>query len=500
MTSMENQWNQFNRIFDLDPYAREAQLTVISCEKLPKPHSSGATYRIACTDTLFYPEGGGQPGDSGFIGEARVLDTHYFQGVSKDVSEDISEGVSGETPGEATSPSDPSDPSDPSEPSDSTNQPPTIMHYTDKPLQPGQTYPAKLDWARRFSIMQQHSGEHILSGLTHTHFGYDNVGFHLGETEMTVDFSGPLNQTEIDRLILETNQLIWQNVPLETEILSAKAASLLSFRSKLDLKHQVRLIKIPGGDICACSGTHVRQTGEIGSIICTKFEKWKQGVRLTLLCGDRAQAYNTANQAVLKELNHRLHLPTPELSEGLTRLENRITNLEDIIKTSANLIWEKAIPLTNTATNQTTNTTTNTPNMTNMTNTTNQTTNTKTVVLLTWPLFDDLFIKYQLKQFSAAAPTATIAATATDAPTSDSPATPRNASALLILQPASDNKLRFFLSEPADQSILQTLRKEYQAKGGGPAALSQGQIAAIEDPAAFARQLADRLEAKFYAL
>lgn len=451
MTSMENQWNQFNRIFDLDPYAREAQLTVTSCEKLPKPHSSGATYRIACTDTLFYPEGGGQPGDSGFIGEARILDTHYEQVAFV-----------------------------------AFNEPPTIIHYTDKPLQPGQTYPAKLDWARRFSIMQQHSGEHILSGLTHTHFGYDNVGFHLGETEMTVDFSGPLNQTEIDQLILETNQLIWQNVPLETEILSAKAASLLSFRSKLDLKHQVRLIKIPGGDICACSGTHVRQTGEIGSIICTKFEKWKQGVRLTLLCGDRAQAYNTANQAVLKELNHRLHLPTPELGEGLTRLENRITILEDIIKTSANLVWEKAIPLTNPATNQT------------------------TVVLLTWPLFDDLFIKYQLKQFSAAAPSATIAATPTDAPTTattptdapttDSPAAPRNASALLILQPASDNKLRFFLSEPADQSILQTLRKEYQAKGGGPAALSQGQIAAIGDPAVFARQLADRLEARFYAL
>ncbi len=409
---MENQWNNFTKLFDRDPYLQEASLTVTSCEKLTSEQASGATYRIAFADTLFYPEGGGQPGDSGFIGEARVFDTQYLS-------------------------------LDP-------NEAPQIVHYTDKPLVPGQTYLATLDFGRRFSHMQQHSGEHILSGLVHKHFGYRNVGFHMGEQDMTVDFSGPLNPSQIDAIIREVNEVIWQNLPLETSILSAEEAESVFYRSKLDLKNTVRIVKIPGADSCACSGTHVHHTGEIGNLLCTKSEKWKQGVRLTLLAGDRALHYAMQNQVVVKELSHRLHLPTQDLGLGLTRLEARIEDLEAGIRQTANDIWAKLVHFDQDL----------------------------TLVLLTWPLFDEVFIKYQLKQFASINP----------------------GKSLLLFLPSAEGKLRFFLVEQESQTLLGLLRSQYQAKGGGPFALSQGQVPCSGDPEAYVRDLASSLGGSVYVL
>lgn len=396
---MEKLLNEFNQLFDADPYLRNADLTVCYCEELESPHPSGATYRIALEQTVFYPEGGGQPGDTGFLGDVRVLDTHY---------------VWHEQAGQNL-----------------------IMHYTTGALLPGQSVTAVIDWERRFSFMQQHSGEHILSGLCHAKYGYDNVGFHLGETETTLDFSGPLTQEQIDELIQEANRLVWQNVPLEVSLCESDAIADLDYRSKLELQGKVRLVRIPGGDICACCGTHVSYSGEIGLILCTKSEKWKGGVRLTLLCGDRALRNAMQNQELLREMSKRLYLPKEELAVGIDRLEAKLATSNGVIRDSAWSLWNAQVPAFGHA----------------------------SLVRLSLPIFDDDFARLCVKAFDAEA---------------------MKASLLVIPATSGQSKLRFFLAEPISRaksadSWLKLLRDEFGAKGGGPPQLSQGSLPDLSD-------------------
>lgn len=170
--------------------------------------------------TAFYPEGGGQPADTGSLGEAAVLDVR--------------------------------------------EKPEGIVHITDKPLKAGSRVNGIIDWERRFCHMQNHSGEHILSGIVHKHYGLDNVGFHMGKDEVTVDFNGILTMEQIEAVETEVNELIWQDIPVLESYPSKEELSLMDYRSKKELSGQVRLIEFPGGDVCACCGTHVITAGEIG--------------------------------------------------------------------------------------------------------------------------------------------------------------------------------------------------------------------------------------------
>ncbi len=160
----------FNELFYRDPYKREAEQKVTHCIY----NAEDKLYHIACASTIFYPEGGGQAGDRGFLGDAEVKDTRY---------EAREEGR-------------------------------LIMHLCTQPLEIGTVVKARIDWPRRFSFMQNHSGEHILSGLCHKHYGYNNVGFHLGEDEMTLDFDGELSQAQLDALLREANEVVWSDVEL----------------------------------------------------------------------------------------------------------------------------------------------------------------------------------------------------------------------------------------------------------------------------------------------
>lgn len=145
-----------------------------------------------------------------------------------------------------------------------------------------------IDWQKRYDNMQQHTGEHIFSGLVHKHFGYGNVGFHMGTDEVTVDFNGVLTQEQLDELEDEANQLIYDNVPVKVFYPSKEELEELDYRSKKELTGLVRIVEIPGGDICACCGTHVETTGEVGLIKLRTMINYKGGVRISMLCGRRA--------------------------------------------------------------------------------------------------------------------------------------------------------------------------------------------------------------------
>lgn len=223
------------KLYDLDSHLREFTARVISCEQ------DGKRWAVRLDRTAFFPEGGGQAADTGFLGSARVLD----------VQEDAGD----------------------------------ILHYTDGPLGAGETVTGTLDWQQRFRRMQNHSGEHILSGLVHARYGYRNVGFHLGDGDVTVDFDGELSREQLDELETAVNLAIAENVTVQAWYPSPKELASLDYRSKLELTKNVRLVRIEGYDLCACCAPHVSHTGEIGSLRIMDFMRHRGGIRLHMLCG-----------------------------------------------------------------------------------------------------------------------------------------------------------------------------------------------------------------------
>ena len=226
------------RLYNQDSALLAFTATVTGCEE------KKGQYIVTLDRTAFFPEGGGQGADHGTLGEAHVLDCH-----------------------EAGS---------------------EVEHTVDRPLTVGETVEGRVDAARRLDMMQQHSGEHIFSGLVCSLFGYDNVGFHIGSETVTMDFNGPLTDEDVRRVEAMANAVIWQNVPVETLLPTDEEREHMHYRSKKALSGEVRIVRIPGADICACCGTHVKQTGAIGQIKVLGCQKYKGGVRVSILCGRRA--------------------------------------------------------------------------------------------------------------------------------------------------------------------------------------------------------------------
>ena len=223
------------KLYDADGHVREFSARVLSCE------NAGDRWVVTLDRTAFFPEGGGQAADTGSLGAARVLDVQEAAGE--------------------------------------------ILHCTDAPLPPGETVAGALDWGKRFRRMQNHSGEHLLSGLVHAHYGYDNVGFHLGDGDVTVDFDGELTRAQLDELETEANRILVQDRAVTCWYPAPEELEALEYRSKLDLKENVRLVRIEGVDLCACCAPHVSRTGEIGSLRILDFMRHRGGIRLHLLCG-----------------------------------------------------------------------------------------------------------------------------------------------------------------------------------------------------------------------
>lgn len=178
----------------------------------------------------------------------------------------------------------------------------TIYHILPEPLEPGSAVEGTVDWAVRFPRMQGHSGEHIFSGTVHRLFGGENVGFHMGEGGMTLDFSVELSPEDIARCELEANRAVWADLPVRTLLPSAEELGGIEYRSKKELSGLVRIVEIPGVDMCACCAPHVARTGEIGCIKVLDSMRHRGGTRLSLICGEAAYR----DYAALHENNARV--------------------------------------------------------------------------------------------------------------------------------------------------------------------------------------------------
>ena len=236
-----------------DEYQSQFSATVTACER------SGNNWHIILDKTCFYPEGGGQPGDTGFINDVPVLDCRF---IAQE-----------------------------------------LVHITESPITIGATVHGKIDFLRRFTFMQNHTGEHIISGIVKELHGFTNVGFHLSPNNMTMDFNGELSKDQLEEVEMLANNAIYQNIPLEINIInSATLESLnMDYRSKKALQGDVRIVNIPQYDLCACAGLHVRSTGEVGSVKIISAQRYKGGVRIYALCGRDALAdYCEKNENILK--------------------------------------------------------------------------------------------------------------------------------------------------------------------------------------------------------
>lgn len=260
-----------------DPALGHFSAQVISCE----PDGKG-TYVVLLDETAFYPKGGGQPADRGILGGANVLDVHE-RGES-------------------------------------------IAHTTDAPLCQGARVEGIVDWARRFDHMQQHTGEHIVSGIVHALYGLDNVGFHMGAL-VTVDFNGELTRAQLDEIERRANEAVWANLPVRVSYPSREELDTLDYRSKKELTGQVRIVTVPGIDVCACCGTHVAATGQVGLIHITDAQRYKGGTRLTLVCGSRALRDYAGKDAALSESGALLSAKMLEVPAAVERTLAELSRL-----------------------------------------------------------------------------------------------------------------------------------------------------------------------------
>ena len=258
------------KLYYEDCHIRQFAATVIGCEECANGFS------ITLDQTAFYPEGGGQACDTGTLGDARVLDVREQ--------------------GEA------------------------VLHLCDKPLPIGAQVEGILDWERRFDLMQQHTGEHILSGLIHDRFGYHNSGFHVGAQVMEVDFDGPIPADALAELEYQANALVWANLPVYCSYPSPEALPQIPYRTKRALPWPVRIVEIPGADCCACCGVHVGHTGEIGLIKIISCVKFHSGVRLEMVCGGRAYRY-------MQEIFRQNRLISQQLSAKMTETAMAVEKL-----------------------------------------------------------------------------------------------------------------------------------------------------------------------------
>lgn len=185
-----------------------------------------------------------------------------------------------------------------------------------------------VNWNRRLDLMQQHSGEHMVSGLIHERFGYDNVGFHLSMDSMTIDLSGELTWNELMEIEAAANRLVRENRSIEIDYPSEYVLKQLPYRSKKELTGEVRIVTIPGADICACCGTHVSSTGEIGLIKITAMQKWKSGVRVWMCCGERAENYCRMVQEQNRQISVTLSAKPEETASAVERVSAELNQLK----------------------------------------------------------------------------------------------------------------------------------------------------------------------------
>ena len=276
------------KLYYQDPFLREFTATVLTCE----PGKTG--YLVTLDRTAFYPEGGGQPADHGTINGIPVTDVHEKGGV--------------------------------------------ILHNLDDSVEIGETVTGVLDWERRWDHMQQHSGEHIISGILCHDYHCDNVGFHMGADTVTIDYNTEITWEQVLDAERQANEVIWADRAVEVRYPSREELADIDYRSKKELTGQVRIVTFPSADCCACCGTHVLRAGQVGLVKVLSCQKFREGVRIEILCGKRAlDFYDTVydqNRGIAQQLSVKPQdtLAAVERMEAeLTAAKARMTQLEDQI-------------------------------------------------------------------------------------------------------------------------------------------------------------------------
>lgn len=274
------------KLYEIDPFCRTFDARVLDCRE------GKEGWLVALDRTAFYPEGGGQPADHGSLGGVRVTDVHEREGV--------------------------------------------ILHTCDGPLTAGTAVTGELDWRRRFDHMQAHSGEHIVSGLIHALYGWDNVGFHMGADRVTIDFSGPLTREQVREVERRANETVWADAPVEVLWPDGETLAGLEYRSKKELTGRVRIVRFPGADTCACCGTHVLRAGQVGLVKLLSCQSFRTGVRIELLCGRKALEHLAAAEEQNRAVGQALSVKAGETAAAVNRMKEelgetrlRLTELEN---------------------------------------------------------------------------------------------------------------------------------------------------------------------------
>ena len=272
---------------------------VLSCEQTKKG------FAVILDKTAFYPEGGGQASDIGTLGGVKVLHA----------SEE----------GEA------------------------VVHLCDGPLEVGTEVEGSIHWTRRFDLMQQHTGEHIISGLIHARYGHHNTGFHIGADMITIDFDGIVPAEELAEIEAAANNAIWSDIPLKIWTPGPEELPNVFYRTKRALPWPVRIVQVPGYDSCACCGVHVERTGEVGLVKLFSSVRFRSGSRIELLCGRRALEFlsksHEQNLLVSRAFSAKLTetgAAAEKMNELLGLQKMKIASLEtDIFSTIAEQCVEK---------------------------------------------------------------------------------------------------------------------------------------------------------------
>ena len=270
------------KLYDLDAYATEFDAKVVSCEAVT--YNKQDVYAVILDRTLFFPEEGGQSPDKGTLDGKTVLDAQ----IKKDI----------------------------------------VTHYLEQPVEAGATVHGVIDWKHRFSNMQQHSGEHIFSGIVHREYGFNNVGFHLSDNIVTMDFDGVLSAEQVADVEYKVNEAIAKNVEITAAFPSKEELAALEYRSKIEIDGAVRIVTVDGYDVCACCAPHVKRTGEIGMLKVMSVQNYKGGVRISMLCGFRALQAFREKAEVVSSLTSLLSTSQETIVERVSQMKDNVQELK----------------------------------------------------------------------------------------------------------------------------------------------------------------------------
>lgn len=261
------------KLFYEDSFTDKFTARVLSCEK----GKNG--YQVVLDRTAFFPEGGGQFGDTGFLNGIRVTDTREKEGK--------------------------------------------IWHVTEEPLETGSVVDGVLDFEQRFERMQQHTGEHIVSGIVHSLYGCNNVGFHLGDELTTLDFDMELSAEQVQEVETRANRAVFANIPVHVLYPSKEELTEMEYRSKIEIEGQVRIVSIPEIDMCACCAPHTRTTGEVGLIKILSCDRHRGGCRMVMVSGMRALKDYRVKQQNVTEVSVALSAKPEKIGEAVAHLKEQ---------------------------------------------------------------------------------------------------------------------------------------------------------------------------------